>query len=81
MQIRIDNVQLQVISNSSRICWGNSLHMKTGSILKINQGCGTISGDENRLMIDSNTVIDTDISDINAACGSSIPVENDTTIR
>lgn len=81
MQIRVDSVQLQVISNSSRISWGKSLQMRTGNIVKINQGCGTISGDKNRLAIDMNAVYDADIADINAACGSSIPLKKDTASR
>lgn len=81
MQIKVDNVHLQVISNSSRISWGNSLNIRTGTIVKINQGCGTITGDENRLEISSNAVLDADITDINAACGSSISIENDSASR
>lgn len=81
MQIKLDKVHLQVISNSSGINWGNNLQVKTSSIIKSNQGCGTISGDDNILTIGANTVDDSDITDTNITSGLSAPVKNDMTLR
>lgn len=81
MQIKLEKVQLQIISNSSGINWGNNLQVKTSSIIKSNQGCGTISGDENILTIGTNTVDDSDITDTNITFGLSTPVKNDMTLR
>lgn len=81
MQIKLDNIHLQVLSNSSGINWGNNLHVKTSSIIKSNQGCGTISGDENILTIGTNAVDDSDLTDTNITSGLLTPVKNDLTLR
>lgn len=81
MQIRLDKVHLQIISNSSCINWGNNLHVKTSSIIKSNQGCGTISGDDNILTIGANTIDDSDITDTDITSDLSTSVKKDITLR
>lgn len=67
MQIKLDKMHSQIVSNASGINWGKNLQMQTKSILKTNQGCGTISGDRNLLTISTNAVNDADILDSNVS--------------
>jgi len=61
--INLDQVQVQVISDSSGIFWGNNRQINWKSVVKQNLGCGVVSGDSNQLPMSLNNVLDEDVFD------------------
>lgn len=62
--IILDQLTVNAICDSSGVFCGKNLQVSWKSVTKRNQGCGTVSGDQNVLPANINTVSDADLLDL-----------------